>query len=79
MAIADSKIQLSALTPEVKKIVSAVNAGTATADTINASNIDLAQKAVLLKVLATTATRESINGSPCDLTFKSICLGIAGV
>lgn len=79
MAIADSKIQLSALTPEVKKIMSAVNAATATAADINASNIDLAQKAVLLKVLATTATREGINASPCDLTFKGLCLEIAGV
>jgi hypothetical protein len=80
MSVAQIEINSSLLSgPELKKAVSGVNAGTATATDINASNISLEDKAVLKDVLASTATRVSINSRDISLPLKAVCLKIAGV
>jgi hypothetical protein len=63
----------------IKALLVAVNSATASTLSIQAANIDLAEKQVLAALLAGTATRVGINTSETSLAFKNVALAIANV
>lgn len=79
MAINDAIIRGAITDFTSRKIMSAVNAGTATATDIQASQISLPLKQALRSVLASTATRVNIEAAALDLPTKSVLLQMAGV
>jgi hypothetical protein len=79
MTIADSRIQLSHLSPALKSIMSAVNAGTATAADIKAAQISLEEKATLESLRATAGARVDIFARASDPEFEALCIDMASV
>jgi hypothetical protein len=79
MSITTQAIQGAALAQNARNLLQKINDGAATAIDINASLLNLDEKAVARELLATTATRVGIEARELPLPFKAIALSIANV
>lgn len=79
MAINDQVIRGAITDFASRKIMSAVNAGSASTTDVQASQVSLPLKRALRDIMASTATRASIEAAALDLPTKNVLLQIAGV
>jgi hypothetical protein len=79
MAINDRIIQGAITDFDSRKIMSKVNAGTASALDVQASQVSLPLKVALRSIMASTATRPNIEAAALDLPTKAVLLQMAGV
>lgn len=78
--ISNTAINEAILSNEQKKVLMLVNAGTAAALDVSASNLSVDEKAICQQLVAGTATRQSIAARPgVDLAFKAVAYAIANV